>query len=945
MSGISSSTGLISGLNTSQIISQLLSIEARPKALISSRVLGLQTQQAAYLDLNSKINSLKAAAQKLRLNKLFDSAAVASSKADVLTGTASPGTPAGDYSFIVDRVVSTHQLLSRGFVDRNTSGLGLTSLTVESTQARLDSTTQLANLNGGNGVVRGKIIVTNRAGTATTIDLSRAASVDDVLAAFNTASAGVAASISGGRLVLTDTSGGGGSLSVQNHTTYTTATSLGIQQSVAGATLTGSLISYLGDNTTIQSLNDGNGIRITTEGGTLNHDLVVTARDGTTHNIDIGDLYNSQAVKTASAVTTIGQLRSRIESQTGGKITVAVKADGAGIQLVDTTGGTGDLVITDRSGAAADLGFTAGKGLTSTLSGVASADSKTLLAALGSRLTSNIRGGQGLGSGAISITARDGSVHALTLDGGGSISDLLGQFSAGTGGKITAALDANGTSIVLTDTTGGGSNLIISGDAATALGLATAGVASSTKASSLLNRRYVSESTPLASLNSGRGIGTGTIKIIGASGTSKNIAIGDSVKTVADLLQQLNSDSALGIRARVNDAGNGIIVEKDPAFVGADQKIVISDFSGAVAKSLNLAGTASAIGASNYVDGSYRLSVSVGATDTLDQIVSKVNSARGGISASVVTDGSSGAPFRLKLTSNFAGENGRFQITAAGLDLGATTVSAGNDARVFYGSDDPATAILIKRSSNSIDGVIDGLRADIKSVSTTPVTLTVTRDTAAAVTGIQDFVTSFNTLSNKVNDLTAYNAETQRRGTLLGDSTALTLRSELFNVLQGPASGVGGRYQLLAQVGLKINRDGTISIDTAKLNAAIVTDPTAVKEVFSAFEQTAGSGIDEVLPGITVNNPNSQPRYTQLGVFERVANLATKYIDSVSGVLTSRKKNIDDQIAANNKRISEYDERLGAKRLQLEAKFSALEATLSKLQAQQSSIGGIRSIR
>ena len=62
-------------------------------------------------------------------------------------------------------------------------------------------------------------------------------------------------------------------------------------------------------------------------------------------------------------------------------------------------------------------------------------------------------------------------------------------------------------------------------------------------------------------------------------------------------------------------------------------------------------------------------------------------------------------------------------------------------------------------------------------------------------------------------------------------------------------------------------------------------------------------------------------------------------------MLTSRKKNIDDQIAANNKRITDYDERLAAKRLQLEAKFAALEATLSKLQAQQSSIGSISAIR
>src|SRR4051812_40348158 len=131
MSGISSSTGLISGINSSQIIDQLLAIEARPQQLIQRQVLALQQQQAAFLDLNSKIGALKSAAQKLRLDKIFDSTTVSSSNSDVLSGRTKAGTPAGNYSFLVDRVVNTHQLLSQGVVDRNVSGLGLSSITLE----------------------------------------------------------------------------------------------------------------------------------------------------------------------------------------------------------------------------------------------------------------------------------------------------------------------------------------------------------------------------------------------------------------------------------------------------------------------------------------------------------------------------------------------------------------------------------------------------------------------------------------------------------------------------------------------------------------------------------------------------------------------------------------------------------------------------------------------
>ena len=59
-----------------------------------------------------------------------------------------------------------------------------------------------------------------------------------------------------GKLVLTDTSGGAGALTVRSAAGYTTAASLGIDATTAGGSITGSQISYLGDNTTIRSLLD-----------------------------------------------------------------------------------------------------------------------------------------------------------------------------------------------------------------------------------------------------------------------------------------------------------------------------------------------------------------------------------------------------------------------------------------------------------------------------------------------------------------------------------------------------------------------------------------------------------------------------------------------------------------------------------------------------------------
>ncbi len=950
MSGISSSTGLISGLNTSALIDQLLSVEARPKTLVQNRVKQLQTQQAAFLDVNSKFGALKSAAQKLRLSRLFDSAKVTSSNSDVISGTASAGAPAGNYSFIVDRLVSTHQLLSQGFVDRATSGTGLTALTFESTAARLDTDVQLSSLNGGQGVSRGKILVTNKAGTTTTIDLSRTASISEVLSAFNdNTDVKVTASISGGKLVLKDTSAGSGSLSVRSATGYTTAASLGIEGTVTGDTITGQLISYVGDNTTIQSLRDGLGIRFNQDAGTTgsHDDLKFTGKDGVVRGVDLGTLYDVSNNPTASPVTTIAQLKARVSSQTGGKVTVEASADGSGLRFVDNTGGSGSLIVQDVKGAGVDLGLVSAIGGSATFTG-ASADTKPLLAALQSHLTSSLRGGRGLTSNDLSIITHDGTVRNVTLNDTGSVSDLLTSISDQTGGLVTAALDSNGTSITLTDRTTGSSNLIVDGRGARDLGLLTVpgGVTGSTVTGTRIDRQYIGLSTTLASLNNGKGVGSGTIKIVGASGASESIVIGDSIKTVGDFVQRINSSTTLSVKARVNDAGNGIIIEKDPAFTGTDQKITISDENGAVARSLHLLGTASATGTGNSINGSFRVAVTLTGTETLDQLISKVNSARAGVTASVVTDGSAAAPFRLKLTSNDSGDNGQFLVTSAGADLGLSQIARGQDARVFYGSDDPARAILIKRGTNTVDGVVEGLRADIKTTTTGPVTLTISRDTDTTVAAINDFVKAFNALTSKVKDLTSYDADSQKRGTLLGDSTTLALRDELFNVLQSTPLGVGGQYQRLAQVGLKVTRDGSISIDEDKVRTALLNDPQSVKDLFSAFEQDAIPTTVDIpgVTGVTVVNTATVGKYTRLGVLEKIANLATKYVDSASGVLTAKGKSLDAEIKLNNDRIDDFNDRLAAKRTRLEAQFATLESTLAKLQGQQSSISGIRSI-
>lgn len=936
MSGISSSTGLVSGLNTGQLIEQLMQVESRPRALIQRRLAQVQSQQAAFLDINSRLGSLRSAAQSLRLNSTFNATNASSSNSETLGASASNRATPGSYSFIVDRLVSTQQVLSQGVGDRNRTGLGLTSITVESELARLDTDTNLSTLNGGAGIVRGRIAVTNRAGATTTVDLSRVQTVSEVLSAFNTNStAGVRASVSGGRLVLTDLTNGTGPLSVASATGTTTAESLGIAGTSSTSTLTGEDLYKIGDATSIRSLRDGLGIRLNNSAGSASLDFRITARNGTTFNIDIGKTFDIANVQTGTEVSTVGQLRQRISEQTSGAITVNISSDGRRLEFVDTTTGSGSLSVTDVSGAAADLGIVQTTPGTTITSG-------QLQGGLNTALLTTLNGGRGLTGSELRIGTRAGGNISVNLAGTSTLADVITAINDAGAGQLRAELNSKGTGLQITDLSTGGGNLEITGSAAASLGVETTvgGVTTNTVTGTRLNRGYVAESTLLSSLNNGRGVGSGTLALTDSTGTRIELTIDDSVRSVGDLLRRINDRN--GIRARINADGNGILLDQDPTKPTGTNKISVTDVSGNVGRSLNIIGTAKAAGVENVINGSQRRTVELAVGDTLDAVITKVNNAGIGATAGVVTDGASTTPFRLRVTSNFAGQQGRFLIDTAGTDLNIRTVSEGRDSRVFYGSPDAAQAILISRDSNSIDGVVEGLRLDAKRTSNDPVTVNVSRDTNAIVKSIQDFATAFNAFSSRISDVTKFDPETERRGTLQGDSTALSLRAELFATLQGPAQGVGTQYRVLAQVGLKIARDNTISFDETKLRQALEADPDAVQQVIAGFAQDAPQPTQPI-PGVTgATVRTTQPgRFTRLGVLERIGQLADRYLNSVDGVLTSRNRNFDSQVQAFNDRLTSFDARLDGRRGILERQFANLESTLARLQRQQSSIGSI----
>jgi flagellar hook-associated protein 2 len=953
MSGISSGIGLVSGIDTASLISQMLSIEARPKQYAQQRVLNLQIQQSAYLDLNSKLSALKSAATKFRTSKTLQTKLATTSDADVLKATASTSAAVGTYQFIVDRLVSSQQMLSKGFADKDSTSVGATTLTFESAQGGLARDTSLSDLNGGAGVSRGKIVVTDSAGHSETIDLSRAGTVNDVLDTINAATGvAVSASVSDGRLVITDDAGG--TVSVANASGSTTATSLGIAGS-ASDTLTGSTIYTIGSDTSLLALNDGNGVYISDTIGASRSDFKITIDGSTTVDVNIGAKYNSSGELTEGAVSSIGGVITRINEALSAAgftdITASVGTDGTRLQIVDGQGTRTIAVAETSTGTTArDLGILTSSAATGTLSG------QRVLAGLNSTLTRNINGGSGLGSdGSIAFTLHDGSTFNLTLSADSTMDGIMSaiQSASGTlvggGAKVSVGMNTSGTGLLITDNTSGSTQLVISGAGAAALGIDTTGTTSATVKGDNVQHAYVTGATLVSTLNGGKGIGTGTFEIRDSTGGTVEINIGSDTKSVAQLVAEINSSSSsagLRARARINASGDGIdLYEEIPSGQTAGStKLKVTDKSGSVGASLRIAGEATGTDADNTLKGSYERTVEIEADDTLQDLANKINQAGVSLSASIVNDGSGAKPYRLSLASRTSGTAGRVLFDAGSVDLGLTVLDKGSDARVFFGGNDPATGLLLSSSSNTFSNVVSGLTIDAVGVSETPVQISVSQNTETIVTEIQAFIDAFNAVVTRIDDQSKYDSETKRKGPLLGDGTTQNLKRAMLVTIQQKATGASGTYDDLADLGIRVGTGGRLELDDERLRNAIATDPASVEQVLAGYVQGEAAQYEDLGNGIKVKINNPEGEFSVLGVAGKIERLANTYIDSVDGILSGRKRSIDDMIAFQNKRIAEIDVRLASRRQVLEQQFIAMEQAIAALQSQQSAISSIQNI-
>lgn len=264
---------------------------------------------------------------------------------------------------------------------------------------------------------------------------------------------------------------------------------------------------------------------------------------------------------------------------------------------------------------------------------------------------------------------------------------------------------------------------------------------------------------------------------------------------------------------------------------------------------------------------------------SLSGVQNAINAANVGVSANIINNGTG---YHLVITSTDSGISNAVRITVADssdsdntdvLGLSRLTYNpAGSPAITrLTQSTEPKNALLtvdgisISKASNAITDAIAGVNLNLQKSGTS--NMTVKQDTASIQSAVQAFVAAYNSLNSTISNLSKYDLVNKKAAVLTGDSALNSLKSQLRTVFNTPLSKAGGGLTALSDVGIIFQKDGTLALNTSKLNS-VMNDPS--KDVSTLFA-AIGKPSDSL---IRFNNSTTD---TKNGIYAvKVTSLATQ---------------------------------------------------------------------
>ncbi|WP_380879090.1 flagellar filament capping protein FliD [Sphingomonas sp. DBB INV C78] len=379
---------------------------------------------------------------------------------------------------------------------------------------------------------------------------------------------------------------------------------------------------------------------------------------------------------------------------------------------------------------------------------------------------------------------------------------------------------------------------------------ASLGIGSGIDTSSLIDQLAAASKTPKDNALKAREE-TNTAKISALGGIVGGIdgfatALGSLISGGTLFTQATSSDSSIVATTAIAGARIGSLsASLEVKQLAAAQSLV----------SANVSGTNSPIGQGKITlttaNGSFDITIN-SANDSLLGLARAINAAQSGVTASILEDtngsrivlkGATGEAQSFKLVVDPAADVGlqKFAFDPATYDpanvTGMTLAQKAQDAIVKL------DGVEVRRVSNTFSDLIPGVKVELKKEAVgTTVAIGSARQTDAISQAVSDFVAAYNELKSMLDEATA-----PTTGVLRGDVGIREMQRQLSRLTSTVLSSAGGP-STLAEIGVRTERNGTLSVDSERLAKVLAEDPDGVEAMFNPG-QTASSPLIKIVSG------------------------------------------------------------------------------------------------
>ena len=292
---------------------------------------------------------------------------------------------------------------------------------------------------------------------------------------------------------------------------------------------------------------------------------------------------------------------------------------------------------------------------------------------------------------------------------------------------------------------------------------------------------------------------------------------------------------------------------------------------------------------------------------TLTSLVESINDSNLGITANIIDTGQASGRYVLSLGGETGADNA-FTVSSSILTNQVQQTTAQNANLSVNG-------VAITSASNSVSTALTGITLNLKKTFASE-TISVVRDTSTVKTEIKNLIGVYNETQKIFNSLKAGDdPDDNLVGALATDSIFRSIQTSFRNTFTAQSSTGSGNINYWADLGVSLQRDGTLSLDEARLDTVL------------------GTSFDDVVTALTADTENQ----TDIGDASRglagdmsamIRNL-TKATGPIDNAIRNSSQNLSDYEV----RLEELDARMERIKERYTQQFSAMQSIVDSFNA------------